>query len=206
MFRAARFLTNFLATILIGGFALWAIGFAAFAGYVGAMREPRDAEKTDAIIALTGGTNRLARALELLSDGRAKNLLISGVGKEARLDDLVKIWGYRKPLPDCCIDLGFEAENTLGNAREAREWAKRNDVRSLRLVTATYHMPRALFEFRVAMPDVRILSHPVIPEGFQPDDRTFWQLCFLEYHKLLMSAFRAAFYPADRNPFPQAIK
>jgi len=35
---------------------------------------------------------------------------------------------------------------------------------SLRLVTADYHMPRALFLMRCAMPDATILAHPVFPD------------------------------------------
>ena len=57
---------------------------------------------------------------------------------------------------DCCVDLGFTAANTLGNARETAEWARAKGYSALILVTADYHMPRARLELRAAMPEADI--------------------------------------------------
>jgi uncharacterized SAM-binding protein YcdF (DUF218 family) len=57
--------------------------------------------------------------------------------------------------------LGFTALDTLGNAREAAAWARAMDYKSLILVTADYHMPRALIEVRAAMPGVTVTPYPV---------------------------------------------
>jgi ABC-type lipoprotein export system ATPase subunit len=46
------------------------------------------------------------------------------------------------------------------NAREAAAFAARENFTSLRLVTANYHMRRALLEFRRAMPDIEIVAQP----------------------------------------------
>ena len=65
---------------------------------------------------------------------------------------------------------------------------------SLRLVTASYHMPRSLFEFRRAMPGIRIIVHPVFPEGFKHTDWWLWPgstgLILSEFTKYLMALVR----------------
>lgn len=171
------------------------------------MNEPKKIDKTDAIIVLTGGTNRVTRALDLLSDGKAEHLFISGVNKGVKLQELIKLWGYKKPLPDCCIILGYEAESTLGNAIEARKWVNENHIKTVRLITATYHMPRSMLEFRHALPDIAIIKHPVLPgKQFTPDQKQFWKLCFVEYHKLIISLIRVTFYPSEVHPLPAALK
>lgn len=196
-----------LSVLMIGLPGLmWACGFIVFTGVVSGMMEPQKAGSTDAIIVLTGGTNRVSRGLDLLAEGKAQSLFISGVHKDVRQSELLQLWGYKKPLPDCCITLGREAGNTIGNAREARKWVEETSPRSIRLVTATYHMPRALLEFRHALPEIEIVAHPVIPENFQPRNAEFWKLCFLEYHKWIMSAVRILFFPLETTPMPQALR
>src|SRR3546814_11467635 len=74
----------------------------------------------------------------------------------------------------CSSDLGYEADNTRGNAVETAAWMKDQGFTSLRLVTATYHMPRSLLEFRRLMPDIEIVPHPVFTAHFKRDDRWLW--------------------------------
>ena len=206
MFRAFKIFTGFLALLIALGFAIWICGFIVFTGVISSMNEPKDIAKTDAIIALTGGTNRVTRSIDLLAEGKSKNLLISGVNKGVQLPSLLKVWGYKQTLPECCITLGYQAESTLGNAIEAREWVEKNNIHSIRLITATYHMPRSLLEFRHALPGTEIISHPVIPANFTPDTEKFWRLSFLEYHKWIVSAIRVTFYPTETHPLPAAMK
>lgn len=125
-------------------------------------------KKTDAIVVLTGGTFRVIEAIRLLNDGAANELLITGIGKGADLETLLMLSG---PLPDGVdkvlshISLGYEAENTTGNAEEAAQWMQKHNHRSLRLVTADYHMPRSLYVFHKRMPGVEIIPHPIAPEN-----------------------------------------
>jgi len=58
-------------------------------------------------------------------------------------------------------DLGYAAEDTRGNADEAAEWVREHGFKSLIVVTARYHMPRALQEFSFVMPDVTLIAYPV---------------------------------------------
>ena len=92
-------------------FLAWVLGFAWFALL---LPQPAPAEKTDAIVVLTGGPGRIDRALERLEAGDAKRLLISGVAREVKPKELAAEYKRPQALFDCCIALGFEAEATLG--------------------------------------------------------------------------------------------
>jgi uncharacterized SAM-binding protein YcdF (DUF218 family) len=65
-------------------------------------------------------------------------------------------------MNDCCVDLGFEAETTRSNAEEVSAWVAKHRFRSIRLVTAAYHMPRARAELEARLPeDVMIVTDGV---------------------------------------------
>ena len=202
MFKVFKWFTGFLAGGIALIFAIWFCGFIVFTGTISSMNEPKQVEKTDAIIALTGGAHRVTRALDLLAEDKAGYLLISGVNKNVKLKELLK----GRSLSDCCITLGYEAESTLGNAIEARKWVTEHKIKTVRLITANYHMPRSMLEFRHALPDTEIIPHAVIPDNFGPDQEKFWKLCFLEYHKFMISLIRVNFYPSEIHPLPAALK
>jgi uncharacterized SAM-binding protein YcdF (DUF218 family) len=73
---------------------------------------------------------------------------------------------------ECCISVGYRADDTAGNAEETAGWVNERGFKSIRLVTASYHMPRSLIEFRHAMPAIRIIPHPVFPPQFKR--RRWW--------------------------------
>jgi uncharacterized SAM-binding protein YcdF (DUF218 family) len=92
---------------------------------------------------------------------------------------------------DCCADIDYAAQDTNGNAADAAEWAHVHKFHSIVVVTARYHMPRALHEFKSAMPDVTQLPWPVDEEGV--DLSQWWrrpqtiQLLHREFAKYLAS-------------------
>jgi uncharacterized SAM-binding protein YcdF (DUF218 family) len=96
--------------------------------------------------------------------------------------------------------LGYSADNTIGNATETRQWMEREGYRSLRLITASYHMRRSLLEFRRAMPDVEIVVHPVFPDTFMRDTWWAWpgtlSLIVIEYHKYVAVRVRELIFSA----------
>jgi uncharacterized SAM-binding protein YcdF (DUF218 family) len=192
MLRTARRLTLLLIVLVV----VWTGGLVWFANSI---PTPEDgtfpATETDAVVVLTGGPLRLKAGLELLEAGKAKKLFVSGVSRGVDLAELLRA-AQKPPSPavTCCIVLGHEAADTAGNAAETRTWMEHESFRSLRLVTASYHMPRSLLEFRRAMPDVVIVPNPVFPEGFMR--RTWWAwpgtlaLITIEYQKYLAAAAR----------------
>jgi uncharacterized SAM-binding protein YcdF (DUF218 family) len=113
----------------------------------------------DAAIVLTGGPDRLTDAARLLSSGATKHLLISGVGGRADLDDLIRVTPALAPYASCCIDLGHQALNTRGNAEEAASWARARKFKSLAIVTAGFHLPRAMLEFQKILPDMDLYPY-----------------------------------------------
>jgi uncharacterized SAM-binding protein YcdF (DUF218 family) len=157
-------------------FLAWVLGFAWFA-----LLPPMPAplQKTDAIVVLTGGPGRIDRALDMLERKQAERLLISGVAREVKPHELAA--EYKRPVSlfDCCIALGFEAEDTRSNATEVVNWVARRNYKSVRLITTDWHMRRAEFELRRAIDkDVVIISDAV---RSQPNFLTL----FREYHKYL---------------------
>ncbi|PCJ00204.1 MAG: hypothetical protein COB14_04415 [Alphaproteobacteria bacterium] len=157
---------------------LWIGGYALFIANVISKPITQPATKTDAIIVLTGGHNRIQTGLSLFSDGLSKNLFITGVHEAVTKADITKI-------SDCCIILGHKATTTLENAYETKEWIEAQNVKTIRLVTSAYHMDRALLEFRHAIPNIKIIPHPVHDNHDTLQDINFWKITFSEYNKIL---------------------
>jgi uncharacterized SAM-binding protein YcdF (DUF218 family) len=152
------------------------------------------ATTTDAIVVLTGGSQRVQSGLQLLTAGKAKKLFVSGVYHGT---DVTALLHAQRQSPDsvqCCIVLGHSADNTYGNAQETAAWMRQEGYRSLRLVTASYHMRRALLEFERAMPEARIIPHPVFPDAVRRERWWAWpgtlDLIIGEYDKYLWALVR----------------
>lgn len=177
----------YCAAALLTLVLLWALGWLWFAASVAAMKPHDETVRTDAIVVLTGGDKRVNTGLDLMEKGAAKHLFISGVNPKVKPEDLTALWegDRRKVLPH--ISLGYSADSTATNATETQEWIRKNKIKSIRLVTANYHMARSYLMFHEAVPDVLIYRHPVIPDGFEPWGKQFWPLTFQEYNKLLAS-------------------
>jgi uncharacterized SAM-binding protein YcdF (DUF218 family) len=147
---------------------------ASFQGFWEAATAPIPAPPAtvDAIVVLTGGAARVKAGLERLADDRGRQLFISGAHEGVVVADLLHQGPPLPPATQARIFLG-RASDTAGNAAETAAWCKANGVKSLRLITAYYHMPRSLALFASAMPDVAIWPDPVEPAGVA--GRTWWQ-------------------------------
>lgn len=152
---------------------------------------------TDAIVVLTGGSGRLKTGLDLLAARTARKLFISGVYHGVEVAELMAILRGSPADFDCCVTLGYAADDTRGNARETADWMAEEGFRSLRLVTSDYHMKRSLFEFARALPATEIVPHPVFAPMVKRDNWWLWPgtttLFIGEYHKYLAAHLRALF-------------
>lgn len=174
-------------------FVLWLCGLFWFAAQVSRVPQNSDV-KTDAIVALTGGSLRVAAAVDLLKRNKAEKLFISGVNEKV---DWIALAETINELPDELgdrITLGHVACNTRENALETKEWIDRNGFKSVRLVTASYHMPRSMAEFRGALDGVEIVPNPVFPQTVKHEEWWKWRGTFVlissEYMKFLVAAIR----------------
>jgi uncharacterized SAM-binding protein YcdF (DUF218 family) len=152
--------------------AALAFGFVLFA--VSVTRDDASGwDKADGIVVLTGGDLRLETGAKLLGEGRAKRLLISGVNRKVTREEMRRLLGLDAKTFNCCVDLGYEALDTVGNADETRTWAMNNGYTKLIIVTSRYHMPRSLAELALVMPHVTLLPYAVTPRRFP---ETAWWL------------------------------
>lgn len=189
---AVRHRAQWLLILGAAAMLLWAAGLVWFANAIPESVADRDT-MTDAIVVLTGGSERLDTGLTLLAAGKARKLFVSGVHRGVDMAELLRTSKSGREHLECCIVLGYAADDTIGNAAETAAWIKAEGYRSLRVVTAAYHMRRALMELRHAMPDSIILAHPVFPEVVKAE---WWRwpgtasLIATEYSKFLVARLR----------------
>lgn len=180
---------KFLA--LVGIVALiWLVGLFAFADRVRNFTPAPEPERADGIVALTGpSAERVNAAIRLLEQDKAERVLISGVNRDVRRQELRALTPGSNRLFNCCVDLGFEAETTNGNAQEIAAWARSRGYESLIVVTSDYHMPRSLLEIRSAAPELTLTPHAVSTPSL--DNSRWWRAAVtarrmtLEYVKYL---------------------
>jgi uncharacterized SAM-binding protein YcdF (DUF218 family) len=186
--RRSSLLPGLTSAILFGAIVL-AAGFIAFAKEVSSAHPPTEV-RADAIVALTGGPNRIEDAAKLLSSGSAGRMLISGVNPHTTREALADLYGALDDLFRCCIDIGYEALDTRGNASEAARWVRERGFRSVIVVTSAYHMPRTLTELRRVLPEADLIPYPV-ESGYNlatwPRNKAVLKLLALEYGKYLLA-------------------
>lgn len=178
--------------------AALAAGFALFLARIPSA-PPGPAPAGAGIVVLTGGEGRVAEGLRLLAADPAARLLVSGVHQDAPLAALERPVGVDPAALAPRITLGRRAVSTRGNAEEAAAWAQAHAISTLVVVTAGYHMPRALLMLRRALPGARLIPHPVTPAPFR--EQGWWhrpavlRIAAAEYLKLL--AALAGLAPSD---------
>ncbi|RJX71273.1 YdcF family protein [Tsuneonella suprasediminis] len=167
-------IVRFIALILLG----YMIGFGVFAV---ALPQPAEGGRTDAIVVPTGSAGRIERGLAVLESGGAPAMLVTGVDREVTRPEFAAQYSVPEKTMECCVTLGFNAVDTRSNAAETAAWVSRHGYRSVRLVTADWHMRRAEGELKAALPSgVTIMRDAV---HTTPSLRNL----FLEYNKLIAS-------------------
>ena len=195
--RPRRFLRR-MVIVTLGVLLVWVAGLFHFADSI-----PKSIEDptrhTNAIVVLTGGSGRLEEGLNLLELNMAERLFVSGVYQGVDVKTLIRMFEHNprhqglSHLLETRVSIGM-ANNTLGNATETADWIAGKGIRSMRLVTAAYHMPRSLLEFKHVMPNVQIITHPVFPAHVKVDEWWAWsgtaELIAGEYNKSLFARLR----------------
>ena len=168
-----RFLFRFVSLLIL----LYVLGYALF---VVALPQPAGGQRTDGVVALTGGAGRIERGLDVLQRRLAGRMLISGVQRTVRPQELAARHRVPQALFDCCVELGREAVDTRSNADEVARWVAQRRFRSIRLITTDWHMPRAEFEIRQRLGDGIVILTDAVRSN--PSLRQL----FTEYNKYLL--------------------
>jgi uncharacterized SAM-binding protein YcdF (DUF218 family) len=178
---------------------LWLTGAATLAlawdiaSFLGAALAPGapPAGETAGIVVLTGGSERVATGFRLLGETGARRLLISGAHPGAGLAEIAAAAGLDAAPLAGRVDVGHAAASTRGNAAETAAWARAEEMRSLRVVTAGYHMPRAMLEMRRALPAATLVPHPVASAALRAPGALWrpriWALLAGEYARYLLA-------------------
>lgn len=194
MRRARKALPWIAALLAAVGLAVETAGFLRFAAALPRAPNP-DIAGVEAIVVLTGGSGRIAAGLDILAAAPAARLFVTGVHRDADLHALI---ARLRPGLDAAperIAAGRAAADTRGNALEAARWAREHGLDRLALVTAAYHMPRALAEFRRVMPGAALSAHPVFTPNVRLDSWwRYWgttRLLLGEYAKLRLARLQS---------------
>lgn len=185
---ARTFFIVLILLLLLGG--SWVAGLFYF--HSNLVRTPPLIDRqTDAIVVLTGGSERVEEGVALLQANMANRLFISGAGKGVTAKDILSL-AHQTHDDNLLrrIEIGHVATDTIGNAHEVTQWIHRKRYRSLRLVTSHYHMPRSLLELRRVLSDnVTIVPHPVISDNIKAKQWLEYDssraLIIREYNKLI---------------------
>ncbi|MBH5321662.1 YdcF family protein [Aurantiacibacter sediminis] len=155
---------------------IWALGFVLF---VITLPQPVPLAHSDAVVVPTGSGGRIERGLEILQQGGAEQMLVTGVDVAVQPGEFQVQYDVPNRLMDCCVALGFSALDTRGNAVETAEWMQQQGYTSMRLVTADWHMRRAAAELEAQLP-----SNISITRDAVRSEPSLWTL-FLEFHKFI---------------------
>lgn len=162
-------LALFLILVLI-----WVVGLLAFAARIERSTPSAEPRAADGVVALTGPASaRIQEAMRLLEDGKARRMLVSGVDRKASREDIRSVARAPGRIYDCCVDLGFTAEDTVGNGKETAAWARAHGFKSLIVVTSDYHIPRSLLELKGAAPEIDYQAYPVDTDEL--DTKRWWK-------------------------------
>ncbi len=183
-----------LTVAIIIGIALIAMGFFRFTDTIAELKATETPAQVDAIVALTGGYQRIDQALALLEKGVGNRLLISGVNPSTSGAALRRATGTKTATFACCVDIGYEALDTIGNANETAGWIRQRGYSRILVVTNNYHMPRSLLELSQASPDVTFLAYPVTHADLKTEtwleDPIALRTLFVEYAKYSLARLR----------------
>jgi uncharacterized SAM-binding protein YcdF (DUF218 family) len=201
--RRAMRLVKFtgLVLLLIGGAVV--AGFLQFAERVAEMTVPAADTRGDAIVVLTGGYQRIERAIDLLRRGAGERLLISGVNPSTTGGEIRRLTKSSKALFSCCVDIGHDAIDTVGNANETARWIRERGYKRVFLVTNNYHMPRSLLELHRVDPETEFIPYPVINTDLKSEnwlrEPNVLRRLVSEYAKYSLASVRAMFGTATET-------
>ncbi len=165
-----RFVLRVFVIVLAAALLLAGWDFSRFVARADRAVSPDPPVEAEAVASLTGASDARIISAVQLADSLDLPLLISGVNVDATPADIARVAKVDVDKIDCCVTLGKAAASTEGNGDEVADWARRNKVEHIIVVTSEYHMERALFELKRAMPEGHFIPHAVMTTKVRPAD------------------------------------
>jgi uncharacterized SAM-binding protein YcdF (DUF218 family) len=141
----------------------------------------------DGIAILTGGKGRIDSGLNLFTKQSDIRLIISGVDKKVSINSVLP----SKLQENNRIYIDQVSESTFENALVITEWAKKNQLHSINVITSYYHMPRSMLLLNKFAENINYYAYPVKKEKSKTSkllpDMIFALFLTQEYIKYLLS-------------------
>jgi uncharacterized SAM-binding protein YcdF (DUF218 family) len=172
---------------------IWFCGLLAFASRVQHETPAAPPAPRQGIVALTGaGSNeRIAEAMSLLEDGYGRRVLVSGVNPRPAARTSATSRAPCAASTTAAWTWASTAADTVGNARETAAWAQAMRYDRLIVVTADYHMPRAMLELNAVLRGTGVTAETYRGADAGAEGPHWWRipgaarLMVLEYCKYL---------------------
>lgn len=140
--------------------------------------------KADCAVVLTGGPGRIREGFDLLTQGRVRKLIISGVHPRATLREIFPQWPFYGGIREEDVVLERRSTTTYGNAIQSLPLVEAVHCRSVVLITSHLHMRRAFRTFRRTFPEEMLLTSRSVSSGSIPPRTS----------DLFVEALKALFY------------
>ncbi|MEI6266451.1 MAG: YdcF family protein [bacterium] len=156
--------------------------------------------KSDAIVVVSGGDTdaRISEGVRLYEQGWSKKIIFSGAAAEGDVSNALamKHIAIDSGIPELAIMVEENSKTTLENARFTAQIIKKNNYKSIILVTSPYHQRRAYSLFRTELGDnFTIINHSAKDTNWSK--RNWWDnnvarfLTFGEVSKLFVIFFQS---------------
>ena len=148
----------------------------------------------DGIAILTGGKGRISLGLNLFTKQSNIKLIISGVDKKISINSVLP----SKFQENNRIYIDQVSESTFENAVIIKDWAKKNQLYNIYIITSYYHMPRSMLLLNKFKEEVNYYAYPVKKEKSSHSnflhDILFTLFLMQEYIKYLLSLIIIVLY------------
>lgn len=187
--RTAHAITKISLCVAIVCVLCLSAGFVWYSYQIKNITNLNTPQKSDAIVVLTGGANRIQTAFTLMDKNLGERLLITGVNDQTTKRAIFNALNRDIQTSTIKVDLDHLALDTIGNAIETAHWAKVHNYKKLIIVTSDFHITRSLLEFKKAMPDIKLIPYPALMSKTKKADQSL-RTNLKEYSKLVASILR----------------
>ena len=186
---------SWLFLILIGVIflVLESIGLQQYGTEIYNMQKNQKApEISDMVVVLAGSGGRIEAAYDLMKVKYIPILFIAGANNKITFEQLSKTYRWDNSSKDK-IRIDNVSTSTWENAKITSEFALKNNIKNIVLVTSMYHMQRAEFLFKKVFKNSNIQIIP-FATYVQPIEMNGWWHDFKVLRNILEEYFKFQYY------------